>query len=272
MEWLGWLCSGGTQPWSPSCVLVVAHPDDEIVGAGSRVARMKRSTIVYVTDGAPRNLYDATAAGFTTAKAYSDARLKEAHAALALAGIAPGQTRQLNFSDQEASFRLSEIVERVHSLLKELEPDIVLTHPFEGGHPDHDSTAFAVHAACRRLEEEGKKRPTIVEMAFYHRKGDRMEVGQFLPVENRGSSVGVHCAVLDSRERVLKQQMFACHASQADTLRSFSLETERFRLAPDYDFLQPPHAGSPLYEWYDWGMTGARWRTLARAAETRLNQ
>jgi hypothetical protein len=47
-------------------------------------------------------------------------------------------------------------------------------------------------------------------------------------------------------------------------LQAFTVEVERFRAAPDYDFTQAPHSGALFYENFNWGMTGARWRELTR--------
>lgn len=77
--------------------VIVAHPDDETVGAGAHLARTRESelgpTIIHVTDGAPRNMSDALAAGFTTREDYARARRRELLAALNLAGIGAEQTR-----------------------------------------------------------------------------------------------------------------------------------------------------------------------------------
>ena len=43
-------------------------------------------------------------------------------------------------------------------------------------------------------------------------------------------------------------------------------DVERFRLAPRYDFTQPPHAGDLHYEQFGWELTPQRWRSLAAAA------
>jgi LmbE family N-acetylglucosaminyl deacetylase len=240
------------------------------VGAGSRLPLLRRCTVFHTTDGAPRNLHDAIAAGFSTREDYSKARLREAHAALALAGIEAGQVRQLGFVDQESSYSLVAMTRSLISHLGELQPELILTHPYEGGHPDHDSTAFAVHAACRILRQVSGYNPAIVEMAFYHRRGSRMVVGEFLSPVGGDSAKCMQILRLDQSAQRLKQQMFACHASQAATLQSFDLEKECFRAAPEYDFRQAPHETSLLYEWYDWGMTGERWRDLARTAHAEL--
>src|SRR5688572_25105634 len=40
---------------NPSVMIIVAHQDDESVGAGSRLCKLTDAWVVHVTDGAPRN-------------------------------------------------------------------------------------------------------------------------------------------------------------------------------------------------------------------------
>jgi hypothetical protein len=49
-------------------------------------------------------------------------------------------------------------------------------------------------------------------------------------------------------------------------LGSFGTDCERFRDAPQYDFLLPPHPGKLWYECLCWPMTGEKWRELAQSA------
>src|SRR5437764_14240340 len=67
--------------------IVVAHPDDETIGIGAQLRRLPNSTIVAVTDGAPRDESDAHAYGFSGWQDYAAARENELAAALAEAGI-----------------------------------------------------------------------------------------------------------------------------------------------------------------------------------------
>jgi N-acetylglucosamine malate deacetylase 2 len=247
---------------APSTLAVVAHPDDEVVGAGMRLPRLQRITLVHVTDGAPRNMRDAQGAGFETREAYARARRNELAAALALAGIDRRQALELSFVDQEASLNLVDLALSITELLQDTGPELVLTHPYEGGHPDHDATAFAVRAACRRLEERGIQPPTLVELTSYHDRGGRLAVFEFLP----HSDCEVTTVFLSERERDLKRQMVECYKTQQQVLRAFPIELERFRPAPPYDFTRPPHTGRLYYEHFDWGMTGDRWRSLASQA------
>jgi N-acetylglucosamine malate deacetylase 2 len=60
--------------------------------------------------------------------------------------------------------------------------------------------------------------------------------------------------------------MIDCFASQIEQLAPFGTGVECFRMAPEYDFGQPPHAGELYYERLGWGITGEMWRRHAGAA------
>ncbi len=115
-------------------VIVSAHPDDEVVGAGAQIPRMD-CTLIHVTDGAPRNRPDAANAGYACLEDYAHARRKELHSAMALAGLGPERASDLGIPDQEASLNMGHIARRLREMLPSLNPDIVMTHPYEGGPP-----------------------------------------------------------------------------------------------------------------------------------------
>jgi LmbE family N-acetylglucosaminyl deacetylase len=246
--------------------MVCAHPDDEVIGAGARLPHLSEVRIVHVTDGAPRDMTDAIANGFTSREAYARARDDERERALALAHIPREHIHDLGVVDQEASLALGELASVLAKLFEEDRPDLVLTHAYEGGHPDHDATAFAVHAAAELLREAGAVTPIVVEFAGYHWQGDAMRTGSFLPCHGATT----RAVPLDHDERTLKRAMFACYETQRRVLASFPTDIECFRLAPRYDFTAPPHDGRLFYEWFHWGMTGAEWRRLARQALVEL--
>ena len=74
-------------------MIVAAHPDDDVIGAGALMARIPRVRVVYATDGAPRDGRDARAHGFADVAAYAAARQREARAALAHGRRRPGLRR-----------------------------------------------------------------------------------------------------------------------------------------------------------------------------------
>jgi len=244
--------------------VVAAHPDDETIGAGAFLRLMHRPVLVHVTDGAPRDMRDAAANGFESRAAYAETRRRELLESLRAGGIDPAEAVSLGYVDQEASLHLAELARQLADLLRRLGVDSIFTHAYEGGHPDHDAAAFAVHAACRLMPAES--RPRVVEYTSYHSRGGRMETGVFLPEGGRREVV----MKLDGEGRARKERMVACYRTQRRVLQYFGCAEERFRPAPEYDFAAPPHAGPLFYEQFDLGMTAARWSELAQGAREDL--
>ncbi len=240
-------------------VVVSAHPDDETAGAAGCLPWLPAPVFVHVTDGAPRDMRDAAANGFATREAYAAARRLEFRDALETGGIRPRDAIAIGCVDQEAPLHLIELTRELACILKRLLPEVVLVHPYEGGHPDHDATAFAVHAARSQMGSSG---PEIVEFTSYHQRDGRMQTGAFLPPEAKPAKR----VRLDSEARGRKERMLACYRTQQQTLRLFGTTEERFRAAPRYAFTSPPHQGTLLYEQFAWGMTRERWTELAAAA------
>jgi LmbE family N-acetylglucosaminyl deacetylase len=247
---------------SSRTLVIVAHPDDEVIGVGGHLTRLGEVVIVHLTDGAPRDLRDARAAGFESREAYAAARRAELEAALATAGVPPERLLALGVIDQEAALALAPLARRLAGILAALRPSLVLTHPYEGGHPDHDATAFAVHAAHRLLRAAKHPVPRLVEMTFYHARGPEMAVSEFLPCPTSP----VLTIPLSTAAREQKWRMRSCFATQQRSLAPFPNDRESFRSAPLYHFSAPPHPGQLFYERFPWGMTGERWIALAREA------
>lgn len=247
----------------PRAMLVFAHPDDETVALGARLGRFASALFVHVTDGAPRNQQDSRAKGFAALDDYRQAREEELRRALATAGLGGARRERLGIPDQEASLHLQWLTRRLTELLIQQQPEVLFTHPYEGGHPDHDACAFAVHRACVLLRERAEAAPQIIEAAFYHSGPNGVEAGSFLP-STPTSAEAIY--PLTDEERQRKHARLACFTTQRETLSSFPLTDERYRIAPHYDFSQPPHAGPVLYDQFPWGMTSKRFRELAREA------
>jgi LmbE family N-acetylglucosaminyl deacetylase len=241
-------------------LFVVAHPDDEVLAAGSRLPRLPLAHIVHATDGAPRDLGDARRLGFASQADYAAARRLEADRALAMLGIGPERVHRLGLSDQDIARELPRLLRALAELCAELRPAAIITHAYEGGHPDHDAVALAVHMLCR--EQNGEGSPQLIEFAGYHDAdgSGRMATQSFLP-----APVSEVMLCLNPAERARKRRALACFRTQRRVLRQFGIDRERFRRAPCYRFTAPPHPWPPFYERFVRHLDGKRWRRLAAA-------
>jgi len=225
--------------------------------------------VVHITDGSPLNLSDALAAGFSTRESYAVARKAEVRTALGTAGVREDQIENFGFIDQGVSFRLLDLTRKILDQLQRLIPEAVLTHAYEGGHPDHDSAAFACRMAIELFRADSSHPPEFYEFAGYNGRDGHLRTYEFLP----HPAAPEYRLELNSSERDLKTQMLGAFASQERTLQPFLPPTvEAFRKAPHYDFTRPPHTGKLFYENFDRGVDGPAWRASATAALDELGR
>lgn len=246
-----------------------AHYDDETIAIGARLRRFAAAHFVHITDSAPRDEEDSRAGGFASLSEYRRAREEEFRSALDVAGMFNLSSECLNIPDQEASFCLADLTFRILKIIENHRPEVVFTHPYEGGHPDHDACAFGVHHASELIEERNSAPPLIVEAAFYHAGPNGITTGSFLPSDHPAEEV--RC-LLSPEERRRKQRLLACFSTQQNTLKYFGVEQESFRIAPRYDFQKPPYAPPVFYDGYSWGMNSHRFCQLAEAAEQDIQE
>jgi N-acetylglucosamine malate deacetylase 2 len=251
-------------------VLLAAHPDDETIGASVLLTRLQGWHVIFLTDGAPmdRSLRSPDING--SRQDYAAARAMEARKALAIAGIAPRDVTFLHGIDQETVHSIPTLAARLFCALSELRPQVVLTQPYEGGHPDHDTAALIARICTQRFQRERADSPSLLEMTSYHAEGEHRVSGEFLEsgpaVDHLPECSSISTVRFTEEDLSRKARMMGCHASQWRVLNDFPLEPERIRIAPDYRFEKPPHHGRLWYEQMGWAMTGAEWRRCAAAA------
>lgn len=250
MSWAARMAEG--EPIAERVAVVVAHADDETLWAGSALPRLRDCLLVHLTDGAPRDMADARRLGFATRADYAAARAAELGRALRELDATPERVGY-DVSDQEAVDYLPELVERLAADCRGTAA--IVTHPYEGGHPDHDAAALACRIVADRLG------CALVEFACYHeRDGDRV-FGRFWPDPERPERT----RALSSFERGAVARALAAHASQAAVIDGYLPDAERWRDAPRYDFSRPPPPGRVLYDRFGWAITSERWRERAMA-------
>jgi LmbE family N-acetylglucosaminyl deacetylase len=220
-----------------------------------------------VTDGAPVIGDDHRRAGCATALEYAGLRRAELLAAMALAGIPPARCARLGLTDGQVWRDLETCVWGVVDAFMTWTPDLILTHPYEGGHPDHDATAFAVHTAVRLLARMHLPVPAVAEFTSYHRGDGGLVTGAFLDTDPQA----VFAVELGVEDRQRKRAMLHAFASQRRLLEAFAVGTELYRAAPHYDFRRPPHDGPLFYETQPTSVSGGEWRARAAGAVATLN-
>jgi LmbE family N-acetylglucosaminyl deacetylase len=245
-------------------MVLAAHPCDESLGAAGLLTRLGDPWVVCLTDGAPRDRRFVPKGLPASPSGYAKVRRREIAAAMAIAGVGADRLLLLDVPDQGAALGLPRLVQRLTTLVRGLRPHLLVTHGYEGGHPDHDAAALAARLAVERLEREEGAAPALAEMLSYHREEDRLVADRFLPAPTDRWTVVLR---LSPRERRLRRQMLECHRSQVATLTQLPERAwELLRPTPPYDFLQPPHPGPLQYEVLGFDLDGAHWRELARQA------
>lgn len=209
-------------------LVIAAHPDDEVLGLGLTLIKHRnhgdRVTIVFTTNGAGGNWRESSA----IKQAVSAARFKEACNALAVIGIDPAEIVCLGFPDGGLHRYIPEASKDIATLIRLLDPYRTYVHAIEGGHIDHDVTAFIVQAVSARVPVE-----SVFEWAEYNIQAPG---GQ--PVSDALFAADPYvpefeCAPtpFEQSEITSKQEMLAQYASQAVSIRYYPFRSEILRKA-----------------------------------------
>ena len=224
----------GRRNFPPPChggggiLVFAAHQDDEVLGLGLTLARHRsnrdRVTVVFTTNGAGGNWKESNA----VQRAVSAARFKEACDALAVIGIDAAEIVCLGFPDGGLHRYIPEASDDIATLIRAIDPHMIYVHAMEGGHRDHDVTAFVVQQVSTRL-----RIGPIFEWAEYNSEAPG---GQPISEARFASDPYVpdfECAPtpVDQSELISKQAMLAKYASQAVSIRYYPFRSEILRKA-----------------------------------------
>lgn len=209
-------------------LVFAAHQDDEVLGLGLTLARLRsrgdRVTVVFTTNGAGGNWKKSNA----LQRAMSAARLREACAALAVIGIDAAGIVCLGFPDGGLHRYIPEAREDIATLIRRTAPHAVYVHALEGGHRDHDVTAFIVQEVSARLRVEA-----VFEWAEYNTEapgGQPLSDARFAP-DPYVPDFELAPTPCDQSECASKQEMLAKYASQAVSIRYYPFRGEILRRA-----------------------------------------
>src|SRR5947209_2982607 len=206
-EFLATLEAGNTPDASIRALMIAAHPDDETISASAVLGRLGERTVIYLTDGAPRDPQFRTPHVSGSREMYALVRAEEAASALALAGVPASRISFLNAVDQEAIGEVQRLVHEIVEVIQTREPQVILTHPYEGGHPDHDTAALVARLAVNELQRRRVALPTICEFTSYHASGGNRVSGEFLPSNGDQNAIGEVLLQLSPEERARTARM-----------------------------------------------------------------
>lgn len=209
-------------------LVIAAHPDDEVLGAGLTLAKHRAQedsiVVVFTTNGSGGNWR----AREIEQRLLAAIRFSEACSALSVIGIPSESIVNLGFPDGGLHRYVAEATRDIEAILIACDPKVVYVHAIEGGHIDHDFTSFIVQNVCARLGFD-----SVFEWAEYNKDfpcGSLKSKSQFAsdPYVNAFDPVR---SSFSKEEAAIKGEMLSRYASQALAISGYPFEDEILRQA-----------------------------------------
>ncbi len=205
-------------------LLVMAHPDDESMGAGGLVLRHTRNSVathlVCATYGEAGWMGKPLGAKQADLPEIRAQELEEAAQALALSGV-----ELWDYPDGGvASSDQKQITQRIWEQIGKVRPRVVVGWGADGGygHPDHIAVGACTDAAVAAMTEG--ERPALYHVAVDSQLADFYEQALRLAPSSNGLHVrpqeNVDVVIeLDADEVMMKLRAIDCHRSQLEDWR-----------------------------------------------------
>lgn len=133
-------------PLQGPVLVLAAHPDDEVIGAGAMLAwhaqRGHAVTVVHATDGAK---------GDPGAREHDIRAVRRAEGIEALSRLGIGAPRHWDLPDGELPEHLGALTERVAAVMREVQPKTLYSFHAGEAHRDHRAIAASTAAAAHAL-------------------------------------------------------------------------------------------------------------------------
>lgn len=136
-------------PLQGPVLVLAAHPDDEVIGAGSMLAwhalRGHAVTVVHATDGAK---------GDPGQREHDIRAVRRREGAEALSRLGLGEPRHWDLPDGELPEQLAELTARIVAVMQEVQPRTLYSFHAGEAHRDHRAIAAATAAAAHALPKD----------------------------------------------------------------------------------------------------------------------
>jgi LmbE family N-acetylglucosaminyl deacetylase len=226
-----------------SILVLVPHPDDEVVGCCAAIgrARAQGATIyaLYLTHGCVDHqslwLWDRGRSEGFIARRWIEAMRVAGELGVACAGRSARPARHL-WRELTAAHREVEGAIEDHAI------DQIWAPAYEGGNPDHD----AANALASRFVL-APHRLSVLEFAEYNFAGGKVRSQAFARPGGDDEIMS-----LTPAEQAFKRRCLGLYASERDNLRTIRAERECFRPIAAYDYAAPPHEGVLWYARHQW--------------------
>lgn len=134
---------------SQRCLVLAPHPDDETLGCGATLARMRslgtQVHVAFLSGGGQSPRPDGVSVG----NLLSTRRL-EASCALDVLGVDKAHTKHLDYPDGSMSSLHGALVSCIADLVQWASPEVVLVTSAQDRHPDHVAVAMAARSVLSR--------------------------------------------------------------------------------------------------------------------------
>jgi LmbE family N-acetylglucosaminyl deacetylase len=218
-------------------LIVGAHPDDVEFSCGRLLLRRKgrNSYIICMTDGSKGQEGTMLRKTFSE-KEYVELREKESRKALKELNVDKKNIFFYKLPDQELVSN-PYIIDKLYLLLKKTNLDYILIPPWEGAHPDHDTTHLFMFIVA---ENVGFNKNKIIEYGSYNNYDGKFTLQQFIPFEN----INEERLIPTPNEQKRWLNIMKIFKTQKNQQKHYIPKSkfENFRILPTYEYSKLPYS------------------------------
>ena len=227
-------------PFAERILVLVPHPDDEVVGVGTFIEDAVRRgcsvRIAFLTDGVPAT---ETLWPWQRKDRAQRAALRWREAAQVQRAMGYEIALEQNLPTRTLRLHLASTYRLLESVLRRDQIECVWAPAYEGGHQDHDTANFLASLLARTVP--------VWEFSEYHFARRRVTCNQFIEPH------GAECVLrLNEAQRAHKRQLLESYHSERGNLGYVTVFEEQMRPLPVYDYTSPPHLGRTFYQRFQW--------------------